>query len=587
MSFKEDINEVMNGVEVVKKDALVKKEKKKTEYRYEFKVSGIDFIASYFVSGKEKMKLVCLLSKTDENGLPTCFIQEKGQNVFADEVTLKSFFNGLGHSDCFPNGDVKVVDADGNICESVPKLHKTNNDNRFIRCFLFMIRNKFFVEHVRQGIINLEIIYALVDRKEARSSYNYDGDRYTAPWFFNCRESYGYHLSGIMDMYRPKRIRDHLDENGEWVYKDLDEPSGIETDNIHLKLFKAAIAKTMENSGCTKMQALKNLYDDRGQQGPNGEKKITMPVFRSFILLANRYDEPFAIKCMEDYLTNPKLNNISASSLNSLFMINVESYRRGTGEFNTGRSYYGGYRSYTVMSGNLVNQKMTDEQMNVALNLEKNRFWDYILQSTCVGLGKNLENYIQLWTDYITSCLLYFGKVSDKYPEHLQEVHDIMIDKYSTYQSFNKDDKLKERTKDAIRYCEMHNKQYKFHIFTEVKEFLDEATAQGNCLASADYAGKVADGRCWIGSFRKVDSDDPILTVEIDPATGKMVQIKARYNHDPQDKHAIVLKKFQDKIYKNMIEDGVIRGPSGYNYAFDRVLSGEAKAAADEEDDIE
>ena len=36
-----------------------------------------------------------------------------------------------------------------------------------------------------------------------------------------------------------------------------------------------------------------------------------------------------------------------------------------------------------------------------------------------------------------------------------------------------------------------------------------------------------------------------------------------------------------------MIEDGAIRGPSGYNYAFDRVLSGEAKAAANEDDDIE
>ena len=580
--FGDNMKSMMSGLngDLSKREQLVKKEKKKTEYKYTFEVSGIDFIAHYFVSGKEKMTLAFFPSQTDGEGHPVCFIKEKDQNIIVDESSLKSFLNGLSHSDCFPEGEVQVRAADGTICESVPKLVKTNGDQRFIRCFMFMLRNKWFMEHVKMGIINLDIIYNIVDYREGRSGYG--GGRFTTPWFFKTSQSYGMYLHEIEEVYSPKEERKLNYETNEWEIVKTDEPAGIDTENIHLKLFKKVMDLSMQHTEESKMKTLYQLYSNDGsERGRIGAKEISMGLFKAFLVIANKYDEPFAIKCVEDYMTNPKLSKLSARVLNDLFTIDVAAYSEGRGQFigDQRRSYYN-YNNYTTVSGDLTRKPLSEAMQTKALNLEKNRFWDYILQATCVGLGKNLENYIQLWTDYITSCLLYFGKVSDKYPDHLQEVHDIMIDKYSTYHSFNRDDQLKVRTVDAVKYCEMKNDEYQFHIFTEVKEFLDEATAQGNCLASADYAGKVADGKCWIGSFRRKDSDIPILTVEIDPKNGQMVQIKARYNHEPDLIHATVLKKFQDKIYSRMIKDGYIEEHPGYNYAFQPVLEKEKKEKA-------
>lgn len=573
--FGDNMKAMLSGMKangVGTKDVIVKKEKKVTTYAYESEVSGIDFVITKKVSGKETMKLVCYLSQKNEDGSPICFIQEKGKYIAVDENILKTFLNGLSHSEFFTDGTYDVVDRKtGAVCESVPKLYKTNGDNRFIRCFMFMIEHPEFIEHMKMGIINLEMVYQWVDSEEG-TGWGRESE-YNLPWFF--KSDYGSYsrcsLDFLKGVYAPGMERRFNEDVGEFELVSTEGCAGINSDNIHLKLFRKSVEINMKNGTMTQQRAKNNIFFRRGGEGNDyGAKCINMDLFRAFLILANRYDEPFAIRCMEDYVSNSKLSGMSYDRLNCLFTIDVERYVDGRGTFNDySRRGYGYNSSYTTLSLNLTKHAPNDQMREKLLNLEKNRFWDFILQATCVGLGKNLNNYLQLWADYITSCLLYFKKVSDKYPEHLQEAHDIMCDKYSTYSQFKEEDKLKLATVDAVRYCELKDDKYVLHVFTSVKEYLDEATAQGNCLASCDYAGKTANGQCWIASLRMKNDDTPIDTVEINPRTGKMVQIKARYNHEPALEHVKVLKKFQDKIYKNMIDYGVINEPAGYLYTFD------------------
>ena len=572
--FGDNMKEVLSGLKangVGTKDAIVKKEKKITTYAYESEVSGIDFVITKKVSGKETMKLVCYLSQKNEDGSPICFIQEKGKYLAIDENILKTFLNGLSHNDFFADGTYDVIDnKTGAVCESVPKLYKTNSDNRFIRCFMFMIETPAFIEHMKMGVVDLEMVYSWVDAEEG-TGWGRESEYYL-PWFFT--SSGGAYtrcsLNELRKTYAPGMERRFNEDVGEFELVKTDGCAGINEDNIHLKMFRKAIELTMKHGNMSQRKAKDNILKKRTNAGPIENKYMTMDIFRAFLILANRYDEPFAIKCMEDYMTNSKLNGISYDGINNLFTIDVDKYIDGRGNFNDySRRGYGYSSSYSTLSLDLTKCRPNEHMEKKLLNLEKNRFWDFVLQSTCVGLGKNLANYFQLWADYITSCLLYFKKVSDKYPEHLQEAHDIMCDKYSTYTQFKEEDKLKLATVDAVKYCELKDDKYVLHVFTSVKEYLDEATAQGNCLASCDYAGKTANGQCWIASLRRKDDDTPIDTVEISPRTGKMVQIKARYNHEPALEHVKVLKKFQDRIYKNMIDDCVINEPAGYLYTFD------------------
>ena len=92
------------------------------------------------------------------------------------------------------------------------------------------------------------------------------------------------------------------------------------------------------------------------------------------------------------------------------------------------------------------------------------------------------------------------------------------------------------------------------------KDYTDEAKQNSNCVAS--YVENTIRGQCWVCSFRVRDSDETTLTVEVRPATGRMVQIRGKYNRRATAKELKALRKFQTKVFKNMEKEGL--QPEGY-----------------------
>jgi len=570
-----------NGIDE-KEKALTKREKKQTTYRYEAEVSGIDAIITYYVSEKEKMKLVMFLSQTNENGLPVCFIQEKGKNLICDETTLKSFLNGLIHTDMFPNGYVDIKDKKtGELCESMPRMYKANGGdygNRFIRCFLFMISHKKFIEHIKQGLINLEIMYRIIDYEEGRSHWGRES--MYIPWFIRATGRYGLSMDGFEQAYSPGKRKVFNEEKGE--IEDVFDPNfypylADDNDGLHLKMFKAGMKHALEDNALNKVTALLNFYSDRTDTGRRDHKNFTQKLYYTFLILANRYDEPYATECMMDYLTHPKLNNLYYEKLDSLLRINARAYAIGAGSVTDPNNRYRS-NSYTTVPGNLIYHRLNEDNEKLTLKLNKTSLWDYILYESSMGRGDNLGDMLSTWIDYLTGHLSFHGKVDDKYPEYLGDMEVKILDQCKDLKEFDKAELLKMKAEIGAKYCELSIGEYELHIFKEIREFIDEASYMNNCLEKMDYATRVTEGKHWIGSFRKKNDLDEksIFTVEISPLTGMMTQIKCRFNHLPErdhrDEEMKVLKKMQDKIYKAMMDDGVIANIEGYGPEFDFIL---------------
>ncbi len=245
----------------------------------------------------------------------------------------------------------------------------------------------------------------------------------------------------------------------------------------------------------------------------------------SFSMLADIFDEPFAKKCFDEYLDNERLNDMSYRRMYSLFDTIV-----------------------VPRCDNWADVVRAFKADNVKVKIDKNRFWEYLQQSIGMGLGKKLGNFLSLYEDYIRQAYSCDKVIRDKYPEHLQEAHDIYTEKYTYIQNFNQIEKMKVRAEEGCRLIDQEHDGYQLKCLRTVREFYEEAQQNCNCVAS--YVDKTIAGMCWIASFRKIGEPVTQLTVEVDPL-GEMVQIKGKYNRDATMKEKELLKEFQDTLTKN------------------------------------
>ena len=245
----------------------------------------------------------------------------------------------------------------------------------------------------------------------------------------------------------------------------------------------------------------------------------------AFSMLADLFDEPYAKKCFDEYLDNERLNDISYRRMYSLFDTIVVPR---CGEWSE------------VVKGFKAD--------NVKVKIDKNRFWEYLQQSIGMGLGKKLGNFLSLYEDYIRQAYACDKVIRDKYPEHLQEAHDIYTEKYTYIQNFTQTEKMRALAEKGSRLIDQEHNGYQLKCLRTVREFYEEAQQNCNCVAS--YVDKTIAGKCWIASFRKIGEPVTQLTVEVDPK-GEMVQIKGKYNRDATPTERGILKAFQETLTKN------------------------------------
>ena len=299
----------------------------------------------------------------------------------------------------------------------------------------------------------------------------------------------------------------------------------------HAKLIRHAVEKISEIDHISYCEALNQTCG--GKHGYCYEKGKYKCVW-AFSMLADIFDEPFATKCFDEYIDNHRMGDLSAEGLRGFFNTLID----------TKENDYG-YRPYLGWDGIVKSYRNGD---CIAV-LDKNRFWEYLQQAVGVGMGKRLDGYLNLYSDYLRQSKFCDGKIKDKYPTYLQVAHDIYSEKYTLIKEFRENERLKSMTEKGQKLIDQTHGKYQLKTLMTVNDFLEEARQNCNCVAS--YVDNVKTGKCWIASFRPIGSDTTQLTIEINPK-GEMVQIKGKFNRNPKDDEMKLLEDFRKTIFDRM-----------------------------------
>ena len=439
----------------------------KAAVEYECEVSGIDMIISRVVNGKCTMKLFIFLSQPDPLENGTMFIK-----------TMK---DGTMKEATDENLATFLRDVGGTIQTTSNVIPYIKSGKGFAE-LLIRAKNSTFIELAKEGLINTAIL----------------DDNHTSPWYFN-----------------------------KWSYRGMGE--GIE--DKHAKLIRHAITKMAERYGETYGAVLAAACSDYNYRydGTYDDKRKYKSVW-AFSVLADIFDEPYAIRCFDEYLDNDRLGGLYYNQITDLF-----------------KSLCPRENPYQYLEWTEAVRMIRIG--NAKVNLDKNRFWEFLQHAVAVGLGTNLSNYISQYSDYLRQALFCDGKVKDKYPEYLQVAHDVYSEKYRLIKEFRDTQRLRERAAEGRTIIDQVHDGYQLRTLGEVNEFLEEARQNCNCVAS--YVENVKKGSCWIASFRKLGADSTQLTVEVDPE-GELVQIRGKFNRMPTAEENSILEKFRAGIRSRM-----------------------------------
>lgn len=448
-----------------------KKKTGKAATEYTCEVSGIDMIISRVVNGKCTMKLFIFLSQPDPLGNGTLFIKtmKDGTMKPATQENIATFLRDLGGTQT----------TTSNIIPSI----KSGKD---FAGYLITAKSAAFIELAKEGLINTTIL---------------DVNNYSVPWYYKNRSYRG---------------------------------SGIGIEDKHAKLIRHAVTKLAErygeSYGAALAAACADSYHYYNNYNYTNERKYKS--IWAFSALADIFDEPFAIRCFDEYLDNDRLNGLNHStSIENLFT--------------------------TICSdnNNLYHRPDWQEVVEIykkgkaQVNLDKNRLWDFIQHAVAVGKGSNLSDYLSQYSDYLKQAMFCDDRIKDKYPDYLQVAHDIYSEKYRMIKDFKDTQRLRERAAKGRTVIDQVHDGYQLKTLCEVNEFLEEARQNCNCVAS--YVENVKKGSCWIASFRKLGADSTQLTVEVNPE-GEMVQIRGKFNRMPTPGEMDILEKFKAGIRSRM-----------------------------------
>ena len=319
-----------------------------------------------------------------------------------------------------------------------------------------------------------------------------------------------------------------------WYASELESWSSMNSYGIsdrHAKLIRHMVEALMERHGGSYSSTLSrtcsahSYYDYRRGYADSNDCTFIW----AFSMLADMFDEPFAQKCFDEYLDNERLDGLTVRSLYS-FMQKLDNSIKYCPSWE---DCVNSFRNGTVIAV-----------------LDKNRFWQFLQQAVGVGLGKRLSGYLELYADYLKQAYACDGKIKEKYPEHLQEMHDIYSEKYTVLQEFRDEEKLRKAVEAGSPVIDQVHEDYQLKMLDSIKAFYEEAQQNCNCVAS--YVDSVAAGKCWVASFRRVGSPATQLTIEVDPHSGEMVQIRGKFNRYPTEDELTLLEKFRTGIREKM-----------------------------------
>ena len=246
------------------------------------------------------------------------------------------------------------------------------------------------------------------------------------------------------------------------------------------------------------------------------EQTLNAPSYRCTQVLENMLYmwDSFGIEWSRKYLDNLMMSNLN---------VNYSYYDLGW--ILPGKS--------KDIPWSMVNRGLIKTSADNPVVFDPEALIDYIIYDICrQGFADSGKYFINAWFDDIKMQNDIYGKIKDKYPEHLMSHHDQLA-----YLS-----RLKKQQIDAEKWelavARMKDYEYEAQNSRLViicpktpQDMRDEAQMQQNCLAA--YIQRVIDGERMIFFLRdKKNIDQSIVTIEVYP-DGRVGQVLAKNNKRP------------------------------------------------------
>lgn len=142
-------------------------------------------------------------------------------------------------------------------------------------------------------------------------------------------------------------------------------------------------------------------------------------------------------------------------------------------------------------------------------------FRNYVLYDAVrMGFADSIYSFILTWKDTLDMQKQLWGRIKEKYPQHLLELHSQLGYKCRLMETKINEQRFAARVSAAVKFEARHG-DYVFIAPKKPQDFYDEATAMNNCLAS--YVDRYAEGQDYIFFMRKHDTpEDSLVTIELD-----------------------------------------------------------------------
>ena len=170
-------------------------------------------------------------------------------------------------------------------------------------------------------------------------------------------------------------------------------------------------------------------------------------------------------------------------------------------------------------------------------------------QSVFQGYADNISNFLNSWVDTLRMQEMIYGKITEKYPEHLASSEKKLAFKFNQLKQAIDEARWNEMVAGMTR-MEYKGKTYSMLCPKTPADVVDEAQQQSNCVTS--YIQSIICGECMIFFCRYTKTPErSLVTVEI-RADGSLGQVKARFNREPSpDVYEFVDTWYSDVVLKS------------------------------------
>ena len=156
----------------------------------------------------------------------------------------------------------------------------------------------------------------------------------------------------------------------------------------------------------------------------------------------------------------------------------------------------------------------TFEKLLDDFNLDFSRFCTYLFRDLySQGIDVIDVSTLNVYLDYLKMQKIVYGKVKDKYPNHLKESHDKVVLIYNLNQQYFKEKKIEELNalNKTLEYAE---EDYSIIVAKTSQDLITEGINLHHCVGS--YVNRVKEGECSIFFLRKTDDiDTSLITIEV------------------------------------------------------------------------